>query len=210
MTVTIRISWDKEYQPWECVATDTSRPVLTYIHIDPRGWAVAADGFVLCVVPVDIEKEEDEEFEGILAPAQLFKTATLGKRVVSPFLEIDGTRLWTYDKDTNKVESPRGEGTYPNWRALLPEFAGRENQENPTSDTMLANLDSKLLSKLVKGLGLGKESRATLRQLGAREAVYVHALRSPESFGLIMPIGSDDSEVESKFEKLVNGIRLQA
>ncbi len=62
----VAVSFDKDRQIWECAAHEDSRPVLTGVYVDPKGYLVAADGFCLAGVPCKITHAKG--FPGAIIP----------------------------------------------------------------------------------------------------------------------------------------------
>jgi hypothetical protein len=108
----MKITIDSKYHIWECAAQDDFRPVkhsqqwatllqkLTCVLIDPAGYAVAADGYIMAIVPATIE---DGTGEPVLIPKDVVKKSK-------------GSTM------TMKHVTALGEGNqFPNWRKLIPD-----------------------------------------------------------------------------------------
>jgi len=207
--MSVRISWESKYQAWECAAKDDSRPVLTNVWIDALGYAVAADGFTMSITPVSIEMTDEETmFNGVLIPRQFFKAATQGKRQIPPFVEVEGVeneaKLWSWDKDTNRIGTLVGLGTFPDWKALLPRLSEETQRVRTTEDTVLVGIDHKLITQVTKAIGMGKETTLVMIQRGCEEPVYM--VGSDGAFGVIMPMFMKLEDEREELSALVNSI----
>lgn len=105
----ITVTIDKQYQLWEATSKDGDyRPVLEHVWIDPARYAIAANGFILAVVPCIIEGVLPG---GVLVPAAAVKAAkgnpiTIDLEAQTASVSGNPFVLW--------------QGTFPNWRELIP------------------------------------------------------------------------------------------
>lgn len=103
-----------DYRIWQACAQDDTRPVLTGVLIDvEREVAIAADGFMLAIVPCTITKDEGEGPNRLLLPKALVKESKgFGITVKDGFAE-------TLTKN-GLISMRLLEGTYPNIDNLVP------------------------------------------------------------------------------------------
>ncbi len=188
------IEW--QYRPWlACGGADETRPVFTHVIVERlekplveerrqyEGIAVAADGYVLAAVPVQLDPEEAP----CLVPIKAFEEASI----------VDGCRWIGLGRAehqtvrTDKATFPKcpPDVTIPDWRSLVPHQRGAMTS---------FGLNDLLLAKVARALGIkGTGLRLTM---GARpgDPLVVQPLRSPwevpprPPFGLVMTMYAPD------------------
>jgi hypothetical protein len=141
----MKITIDSKYHIWECAAQDDFRPVkhsqqwatllqkLTCVLIDPAGYAVAADGYIMAIVPATIE---DGTGEPVLIPKDVVKKSK-------------GSTM------TMKHVTALGEGNqFPNWRKLIPDGmdVSQHGQTGP--------LDPRLTVRVHEAMGYRKRDKS--------------------------------------------------
>ena len=179
-----KVTLDTMYAPWLATADeDDPRPILTCVHIDPAGYAVASNGYLLAVVPCQIQPglASDGVFDGVNIPAPLLKSAAaIAKRRKNPSYEI------AIAKDQARSEFVGGgvwadlmPETYPNWRGLLPTEIGVSSSK--AVDPALAVT----LNKAVGGSG-------PLRWVSGPGLSALVMWGYEGSFGLVMPLNVVD------------------
>jgi hypothetical protein len=120
----IQVYLSAEHKPWLlCTDGKDGRDLLTNVFIDPAGYVIATNPHALCVCRVRIE-EAPEGWAGALVPGSLLKKAKPIVRGGNAFINIETDKAWAFSKD-GKLESPLGEGKYPDWRRVLPHLAER-------------------------------------------------------------------------------------
>ena len=76
----VTVKMDTSYEPWRACAKDNGRPVLAGVYVDPKGYLVATNGFILAVVPAKVKGSK--AFTGAILPAVALEMAH--KAVGSP------------------------------------------------------------------------------------------------------------------------------
>jgi len=187
----VNIQMTNGFQPWLAAARENKvekasdrslKPALLGIWIDPKGYLVASDGFVLAVVPCKITGAP-RSFPGALVPADFVKAAAAKKRhnwpAWWPLLKLDLVA------NTAIREVPNGEravvdlitGTFPNWRQLIPARKQLGKQRNTVYDPGL----------LVKVTGaIAGNNPTVFFSKDTGPAVVVG--QEEKAFGLIMPV----------------------
>ncbi|KKM71475.1 hypothetical protein LCGC14_1430230 [marine sediment metagenome] len=143
MATTISIS--KDYKVWESAAKEDTRPILQGVYIDPTGYAVAADSFMLAAVPVTVEEGVLPE-GGVNIPASFLKAAHKAtfKRIDRVYL-ILGEDSVTSQATDPVMSTPYIQGSFPKWRVLIPKEVNRNH---------LSILNPALTIRLMAALGL--------------------------------------------------------
>ena len=96
-------------------ANDPIRPTMNHIFLDPAGYLVASDGFILSVFDVDINIHTTENRGEIMIPANFIKKIKAGEKVE---IYHNGDK---YIIKTAAGTSAAGEdlARYPDWRAVV-------------------------------------------------------------------------------------------
>lgn len=207
---------DNSYQIWEACSKDDMRPSLTCVNFVKaedvgvtvshmhNGVAVATDGFVLAVVPVQLD---EEDVPGMV----LGETVKQAWRESKKYKAIyDGTFMRLNEHDVGlpiEIQMPRrmqDYGTYPDFTSIVPKEIPTVNPDKLRSTIAL---DAALLLRLGKALGIppaaNKESLIKIHFNGSKASPYwVEPSTKSGSditapFGLLMPIhyyGSDEDE----------------
>lgn len=110
MEVTIGV----QYRIWLAAAQDDTRPVLTGIWIDTeRKQAIAADGFLIGVVPCEIE--------GPIPDGQIVIPKDIVKKASGFSIRVESGQASTNEKGRGmRVYADLLSGTYPNVYNLIP------------------------------------------------------------------------------------------
>ncbi|MHA2428650.1 MAG: hypothetical protein ACXADB_11565 [Candidatus Hermodarchaeia archaeon] len=200
---------DSEYQIWEACTKDDMRPALTCVNFIRKedvtecdielvgadnGIAVATDGYMLVVVPVEFE---DDDVPG-LVPAEIVKQAAKESK---KFKNIyNGRTHIQLGEDTVtipfQVQMPRGivdMGLYPDVWPIVPKEIPTVEPDNARSNLAL---DMSLLLRLGKALGKppvrNKSANVVINFNGKKYEPYYVQLTNHEykvaPFGLLMPI----------------------
>lgn len=219
-----------EYEIWRAVAPDDSRPVLRHVLIvdseqadhwniglEPgyNGLAVATDGFMLAIVPVQLE---DEDVPG-LVDAELIKSA--GKLTPKTFpgawLKLEPQRVTLLDQSVRpRWDGDQWPGNFPDITAILPAKRpdGRADDEGKADPGLnvhpVLSINTAYLIDLTKALGsryIKSQRDSThwrflyltpafatpvLIEMGRRVGPTFGAWRAP--LGLLMPITDTDSQ----------------
>ena len=201
---------NKRYKPWLACATDDSRPVLACVSIEradgplwhpdqipdhslsgvglpPRrrtpdynGVAVAADGYMLVVVPVTLDDDE----AGCLVHRDVWKYAL---RLGSQLSLRLGTAEDTHITLGNLWKAPKIEAKFPLWRDIVRQSL------RPEAPTEGIAFDPRFLHTLYSALGGEHGTQLHLR--GATAPIIVTplgaALPPHPPFGVLMPMHVD-------------------
>ena len=121
------VEFDKQYDPTICAANEDSRPILTAVHLDPKGWLVASGGFFLSAIPAAfIEPPSGDEFPfDINIPPEIVAQARKTKHAKKAEIEIDldahTATAWIWKGSDMRLTGQLINGTFPKWRELIPE-----------------------------------------------------------------------------------------
>ena len=163
---------DKTYKLEKCVSTDATRQVLHHIRIERDGdkaRAIVTDGQCLVSVPVTMDEEDTD---GLLSVESL-KAARKEKPKDSPaYITVNGS-----EKTLDGTERRRPEGTYPNWKGIIP-----RGQEIEAVTTI--SLDAKLLLAMQEAMGV---DYVKLTFNGDLSPITVNGGDNGQPFGVLMP-----------------------
>ena len=177
-----KVSLDALYRPW-LVAADSEDPrvVLTGVYLDPAGWAVASDGFVVAVVPAQVQPGilQTEPFSGAIVPAGFLKAAHAAakkRKLERVEVSIIGSRA--------RYEVPGGgawcdllDFAYPLWRALVPAKCASSKNVNGVNPDLAAKVGEAIGGSVFRWIS-GTDDNAPFVMTGP----------DGESFGLVMPM----------------------
>ena len=148
------VTFERRFQIWRAAFEDDSRPVLRGVYVDPLGFLVAANGYILAAVPCAIDGEMPTW--DIIIPAFWLQEA-------DTWLKASENLVVSIDEDTKRariewpnitIEGPLIPGTYPKWKELIP---------TPSKEAGgIINLDSDLLLKLSDALDCPKGQTLSL------------------------------------------------
>lgn len=169
----------KDYKLENAVGKDDDRPEMLHPYFDREsGVAVATNGKIMAVVPVDAS--EDDTAGHI--PIEAITAARKINWGDCPIKLNENARL----EHLGKVQEwPRADKRYPNWKNAVP---------NKDRKEVRLTLDAALLLRLAKALGKDDRGSAviTLRiasdasgGIDARSVIVVEGLY--EAYGLMMP-----------------------
>ena len=134
---------DKKYKIESASSTDVSRYILNSVRVEKTGeqaQAIATDGRILAIVPVQLEDGDKEEV--IVSPKAFATARKAGGKFAEARIELNGSA-----KVTNGIEDQSFgyiEGNYPNWKQVLP---------GDYKKSLKVSLDAKLLLNLWKAIG---------------------------------------------------------
>jgi hypothetical protein len=194
------MEFERDAKVWLAAAQDNIRPVLRHVlvrRVDEKGNGelVAADGYLLAVVPCRLEEDEPDG----MVLAELFEKAikampkVISRRGTEALmrLEVDTVRLLDGSVHRRRDESIGALPAYPDFARVIPTRAPVE-----TRDARAFALDPKQLTRMHRALG-GQPMALTLSppgthgERGARllETVAPSAGGAPTPpFGVIMPL----------------------
>lgn len=152
-----------------CCTKDFTRPVLRHVFYDAeRKKLVAADGFMLAVVPVDCDHEES-----CMIPPE----AIIEARKKKIDLEFDGEYVGLFGGD---IKWRLGKGKYPDYTQIMA-FSGPKPE---THEATIALSAQKLIT-LNRAVTVEKNQSMEL-WCANRDAPII--IKSGESMGLLMPM----------------------
>ena len=147
----VSVSLAPEYKIWKAVATESSRPVLTGVYLDPKGYMVAADGYLLAVVPCKIQGKLEE---GVIIPTFVLSEAHKRRPKYSDSLPLlfieasDNGVLISSAFGDGQITSRPIDGTYPAWRWQIPPLS------EMMASTKQISYDPKLMLRLSEAIGI--------------------------------------------------------
>lgn len=171
--MSLLITFDRKYQPWQATDLASPRPSLAGVLIDPAGYLVATNGFILAIVPCTITGEWQHS-KDTLVPAwwlKIIAEASTGPAV--SFTVQDGKARFTQDERVVSLV----DATFPRWHKLFVPIGKPDTH---------VTLDPRLLSRLAAALGVSGQSTLLFTN-GPLAAIYVAPLDS-EALGLLMPM----------------------
>jgi hypothetical protein len=136
--VPVVVKWPRNYRPHlacEAEGEGGAREALEPVYVDPAGYLVAANGFVLTAVRCEIsfptvpDGQETPAFEGALIPRKLFDLVMTDEWVGNePYGDaslaiVDGRAMLggiTVPLREERIGSGEHRHLYPNWRPLVP------------------------------------------------------------------------------------------
>lgn len=182
----MRITFNRQLQVWKAADDMDIRPVLSGVYVDPEGWLVAANGFILAAVPAKIEAEEEDLLSSgdLIIPAKVFPQwiKGLGRTVSEVTVNVRGdtatapAKIQGVSSDV-QLSTSLIPGSFPKWRTLIPKTKGapvRHWSFNPD-----------LLKQLYAAIGLVGVP-GVLSTAGKTHPLLVAG--EDGAFGLIMPI----------------------
>ena len=207
MMTAINIFVEPQYRPDLCCVRDPSRPTLTGVFLDPSGWLVAADGFVLVACPCRIEGAP-EGWQGAIVPALLFSKAQAVKArnlwQTKPLLTIEGTLVCADIGDGMRAQMSLIEGRFPAWRTFIP-----SGEQNDDSDAHLA-VDVRKAVTMHRALGLGHGAVLRLIASPNKGPVYAFGPSDDKAFGLIMPLMWNLGTMKQRVAAIVAELKQEA
>jgi DNA polymerase III sliding clamp (beta) subunit (PCNA family) len=174
---------DKKYKIEEATSKDPRREVLHAVHvatINGSAKAIATDGRMLAIVPVEIAEGDSE---GVNVKAEAFPAARKAfKRLPSAYLKLNGRAV--IDELGGERAFSYVDGQYPNVEQVLP---------RPTEEAVTVTFDANLLVKLWKALGGEADKRQGITlKIGCanKEADQYRpievSVRGTDGYGLLM------------------------
>jgi hypothetical protein len=176
----------------EAASTDKSRPQLRGVYHDAQnGKIVAADGWIMAVVPVKSDGD-DSAIVGLDTVKEAWRANKRG-----PELELSKNEV-KFEEATGIVTSRTVEGHYPDYQQIIPK------DEIGDEGTITIALNPSLLLRLAKAMGAsGKRSGVAITVRHVGNAMIVRPINGdvPKAFGVIMPMhGGEDYRPEAKDE----------
>ncbi len=194
-----------EFQIWKAVANDGARPTLNYVNVqsdpgvDPGtdgmipGTAVATDGYVLAVVPIMLDMNDQPGLIAVsvflsalkVARAARPKTADLymdlrkqpGEQFITTVGLADGSRVLRYDDDKDK------DGNYPDWQPIVPDRMQPKDRDNQPA-LMAASFQPSNFTKICQAIGcrIALDGRGSKSGDGDTRIVFGRAVQSGVSY----------------------------
>lgn len=173
------------------VATDKSRPALTKCKCEVDEQAIkftTLDGYVATVFTLEHKCVDVEPFS-FLFPLFKVDTAKQGQDEVT--IEQDGDYIsfkW-FDKELNQVE-----------KRIKREIAGfadvdKVYQDNRSADSITIGFNARLLTKILKSMGKGKDGFVTITfdRSDSKKPIFIKPFKSDfgDAESLVLPIRID-------------------
>jgi hypothetical protein len=191
----MKVTYDKQYRPWAaCADEDDTRSVLKGVLVDPAGWLVSANGFMLLVIRATLE-DVPEGFSGCLISKgflqQAQKTMPAGQRAV--MFSVDATQVTALTRYGTLSTTTMVEPAFPNWRALVP--------KEPEPSVSHIAIDGYYLQKAMEGFG---EKYLVSAGETSTSAMLVRPMgdSTGDCFAVIMPIFTGDRTFPAKEEAM--------
>jgi hypothetical protein len=181
----ITIELNPEYHIWEVTTKYETRPVLQGIYVNPKGYMVAADGYMMACVPCKIVGLEDP----IIIPKSIFKTS---KRKHTLWIDIEKQTVETVLDNGSYIKDTLISGTYPDFQSMLPKYIEFQSAPHIT-------LNPALYSKLGNAIGLNKQG---ILLMLTKTSGPCFAKGLDGAWGMIMPIFRVAIE-EKEFNEMV-------
>lgn len=169
----LTVTFDRRYRPWEASDIPSSTVAFMGVLVDPQGYLVATDGFILACVPCAITGEHDGT--DVLVPAWWLKAiaeASTSSNIM--FTVQDGKARFAEDERTTTLVK----GKAVRWRTTLVDIGKPDTH---------ATIDPRLLTRLAAALGTSSECSLVFTN-GPSAALYV-APPGSKALGLLMPMG---------------------
>lgn len=194
--------FDKRFQPWLAASPDDSRPIFRCLNIERtegnHGVAVAADGFVLAVVPVTLD---DGDVPGLIRVESMQHAAKLDGRVL-----LGEDRLRFPKEDSDYPRGTSNYGQFPNWRQIAPKI-----KTYPVTPPFAVN--PAYIDRLWKALGRphglaftaikGKDGNSPLILEDLAALPNADGVPVPP-FGIVMPIQVGSAFVRTKAARIAS------
>ena len=174
-----------EYHIWDA-CEEGDRIILNYVCIsqdEGKAYAIAANGFILAGVPVEIEDDRPEKEDVLIPGPWLRELARAAKKagLSQIILSLEGDELvWCQVPGGERRMVQVGSGSFPDWRKL------RSNGEEKPVSHLAFNTD--LLLRLGRILGAAKADGLRLRLHGQKSPIDVALLTDPKVWGVLMPM----------------------
>lgn len=179
----MHVQFNKQYQPWQAVDADAIGS-LAHVFVDPEGWLVATDAYILAAVPCEIS-DAPEGFAGCLVGADFLKAAAKATKKLSVVpLDIDLNRLIATTSDIMHLLPPQSR--FPTWRRAIPPVVGPADEHECTP---YIAYNPWLYCRVALAIGVEKDSLAPMC-LAARCVAgdpRIGILTDGAAIGLIMP-----------------------
>ena len=194
----ILVTLKPDYCIWEATAVGEPFSVRTGVYLDPEGWMVATDGYILAAVPCKIN---GPLAQGLVIPARFLAaiSETFNEDTPKPLaLEIrtkgSAAVVSHVNHDTIMTTTPV-RSAYPNWRNLIPPLT---NMSQPHTQIMY---NPALVTRL--GAAIGVKTPLIVLSQGYDPSI-VPGLDG--AFGLLMPVYTPDM-IDYKALALIASLR---
>ena len=180
----VSVSLSPEYKIWKAVGSELSRPVLTGVYLDPKGYMVACDSFLLAVVPCKIQGKLEK---GVIIPTSVLTTASKSRPRHSDLLFFiepgdNGLLISSAFGDGQMMSKPI-DGTYPTWRRVIPPLSAM------MVNTKQISYNPKLLLRLSESIGITVPVVLCCKNVNGQQGLAV-VLGLDGAFGLVMSMFS--------------------
>lgn len=174
----------KQYKIWHACAEDDSRAVLTGVYLDPAGYLVAADGFILAIVPCRIEGELPKR--GVILQAEIVKAAAEAENGRDTgLLQVSEKTAIAHIKGDLRMEGGHITGAYPKWDRLVPKDA-------ETAPLAAWALDGTRLTRLAEALGQTSNKDRAVKITSSGSATRPFLVKGYDdqgkAYGVLMPM----------------------
>lgn len=187
----VNVTWTKGYKPWLACATENTRPDLAGVFVDPKGYLVSSDGFMLTVIPCNIEGAT-RDWPGAIVPASAFEKAdrwaTRGYTEVTVTIDTEARAAIVPDEDgeTRIFLIP---GPYPEWRTIIPR---RQNMGGAVKQVAVNLNLARAVSEAVRGRVTGGVQIIPGKSPGPHLFIGQDG-----AFGLLMPVYMNPPEAKT-------------
>jgi len=163
-TQQVVVGFQAEHRIYEAVSSekDNSRPILGGVFVDPAGYLVATNGYIMAVCPFTMVEGSTlpKDFTGCVLPADVLKAGYQANPKSGAWiplhLDLETKTVFTGNKTGGSSTGDFIPGTFPLWREFIPEKASLGNRK-------AQNYNVDYLSRLFLATGLGKTGQVQLK-----------------------------------------------
>lgn len=179
------MKFETQYKPWEAASKDSSRPVLTAVHLtidgEGNGWLDATDSYMLVRVPCDVEPGD---VAGLIPREALIDAAKSAGRATEAHLTCNGSvtdstgRTWT-----------RPAGQFPDVDRIIGEEPTTTlGMDGAATDAIAFGIDPLLLAKAAKAMGAKRIRIAVASPLKPVRVTSLSGYAGRAPVAVLMPI----------------------
>lgn len=163
-------------------STEETRYYLKGVCIEAtpdKALGISTDGHRLLAIKLDATWDDKPDHFSIIIPLQTIAAIKADRRISTATLK-KGADSWTLTHVDQSILFKPIDGTYPDWRRIVPDtVSGEVGQYNPS---LLADFQ-----KVAKQLGAPKDNNPKLYHNGTSAAVVMLPVEV-EHVGLLMPV----------------------
>ena len=199
----MKVSYSTIHKPHRCASGNKSRPVLQTVFVDPEGWLVAADGYMLSAVPCVIT-DAPEGFKGACIPASFLALVdhVAGGKAATVEMDIEGWLVKAVIAGKTLActayDTPEA---FPAWRMSITAKPRAEGATAP-----ILSFSPRLLAAVADAIGcgeLGKElPHLTIVQTGGPHDPLL-VLGVDRAFGLLMPVYANEAATREAVARIL-------